>query len=162
MNAEALRIGSTSGHAAFSRESVAEVLSEIKPLLAQHYREIAHFQDIPLVPDYDRYRLLEEGGRLRIFTARVERQLAGYAIYGVEHSLHYSTSIQAMQDILYLDPAYRRGRIGWRLIEFADERLRAEGVQVVLQHVKAKHNFGPLLERIGYQLIDHIYARRLD
>jgi hypothetical protein len=32
---------------------------------------------------------------------------------------------------------------------------------VVFQHVKTAHDFGPLLERIGYTLVEKVYARRV-
>ena len=68
----------------------------------------------------------------------------------------------ASQDVLFLAPEHRKGRLGMKLIDYADSMLRREGVQVVAQHVKAAHNFGPLLERLGYELQDLIYTRRLD
>jgi GNAT superfamily N-acetyltransferase len=144
----------------FAREAIATVFEDIQPLLLAHWREIAHFKDIPLAPDFSRYRRAEEHGVLRIFTARAER-LVGYAIYAVETALHYSGSLQASQDTLYLDPRYRLGRTGLKLIEFADESLRAEGVQVVHQHATVAHDFGPVLEHLGYELVECRYARRL-
>lgn len=146
----------------YHRECVADVLEEIKPLLMDHYREIAHYQDIALDPDYDFYKASQERGLLRIFTARADDRLIGYAIYFVARSHKYRSSIQATQDILFLHPDYRRGGTGYRLIEFADSQLRSEGVQVVIQHVKAIHDFGSLLTRMGYELQDLYYTRRLD
>ncbi len=146
----------------FARESSATVIDEIKPLLEAHYAEIAHYKDIPINCDFDAYLRLEAAGRLRIYGIRVDAILIGYAIFTVAKSLHYSGSLQAHQDVLYLDPAYRKGRVGLRFIQFCDSQLQADGVQVVFHHVKAAHNFGPMLERMGYELIDHIYGRRLD
>ncbi len=146
------------------REKASEVFDEIKPLLRDHFQEIAHYPDIPLNPAYSQYFAAELHGQLRIFTARVQGKLVGYAIYFVRPSLHYQDSLQAQQDVLYLAPEYRRGKIGTELIEYADYELRCEGVQVVIQHVKAKKelNFGPLLKRIGYELMDELWTRRLD
>ncbi len=133
----------------------------MKPLLEKHYKEIAHYSDIELDPDYDAYVKMESMGAVRVFTARDDAGiLVGYAIFFVRYNIHYKKSLQAHQDILFVDPA-RRG-IGAKLIQWSDEQLRAEGVQAVYHHVKSAHNFGPLLERIGYQLVDLIYARRLD
>lgn len=147
---------------AFAREHVDDVIDEIQPLLNEHWLEIASYPDIPFNPNYDQYRLAETSGQLRIFTARSDDRLIGYAIYLVSPALHYWQSLQAKQDVLYLLPAHRNGRVGWRLIEFADESLRRDGVQVVHQHVKIAHNFGPLLERLGYTRLEYLYWRRLD
>lgn len=148
----------------FARETLtAKLLEEIAPLLAEHWKEIAHFHDIPLSPNLEQYKKLEEAGAIRLFTARDEEaQLAGYNLFFLTQSLHYSTSLQAQQDILFLLPKYRKAMWGSRFIRWCDEELRKDGVQLVTQHMKAKHSFGPILERQGYELVDLIYAKRLD
>lgn len=148
----------------FAREQAGPIFDEIKPLLRAHFEEIAYYRDIPLNPDYGRYFEAEHHGWLRIYTARTAGCLIGYAIYFVRPSLHYRDSLQAHQDILYLAPEHRKGGSGMRLIRFADRALADESVQVVIQHVKARAdlNFGPLLERMGYELMDQLYTRRLD
>lgn len=146
----------------FQRETMQAVLREIEPLLQMHWEEIAHFKDICLAPDFGRYEAMERAGVLRIFTARRNGELIGYAVFMVCPSLHYRGSVQAAQDILFVAPQYRAGRVGVAFIMFCDDQLRDEGVQVSLQHVKAAHDFGPMLVKLGYQLVDLIYARRLD
>jgi hypothetical protein len=146
----------------FQKESFTEELfEEAYPLLFQHWREIAHYQDIPLDPNLEGYMAANEAGGLRVYTARDnEGVLVGYAVFIVRRNLHYSSSLQAIQDILYIAPT-RRG-LGGYFIHWCDDRLKEEGVQVVYHHVKEAHNFGALMERLGYELVDHIYARRLD
>lgn len=144
----------------FHREAIDDVIEEITPLLTAHYKEIAHFQAIPLDPDYGRYARMEAAGVLRIFTARLDGSLIGYAIFAVDRSAHYHGSLQACQDILYVHPM-NRGGLGLRLIRYCDRALKAEGVDVVRHHVKVAHNFGRMLEREGYELEDVIYVKRL-
>ena len=147
----------------FARETVGQVIEEIKPLIAKHYREIAHYQDIALDPDYARYRAMEALGVLRIFTVRVDGRLAGYAIFAVCPALHYKTSLQATCDILFIDPAQRHGLgIASSLLSHCDLQLGNEGVQVVYQRTKAAHDFSNLLAAKGYTLVDHVHAKRLD
>lgn len=146
----------------FGRESSDEVIREIIPLFEAHYAEIAHFKDIPLNIDYDAYFRIEARGSLRIYTIRDGLRLAGYAIFTVNHSLHYSGSLQARQDILYLDPLYRQGALGYRFIAWCDGQLKAEGVDVVHHHQKVKHPvLGRILERQGYAAVDVIWSKRL-
>ena len=134
---------------------------EAMPLLIAHWKEIAHYPDIPLDPDRDQYLVLEDAGVIRCFTARDDGKLVGYAVFFVRPALHYASSVQAYQDVLYLDPSVRGGT-GYRFIRFCDEQLAKSAIQVVYHHVKQRHNFGPLLERLGYELVDLIFARRLD
>lgn len=144
----------------FAREQASDVVHEIKPLLEAHWREIAHFDDIPLEPDWQFYMAAKT---LRVFTARDDGRLVGYGIFFISPNRHYLSSIQAVQDILFISPEYRGRTVGPRLIAFCDEQLMLEGAQAVYHHVKpAKLDFGPLLLRMGYEFTDAVYAKRLD
>jgi len=98
-----------------------------------------------------------------VFTARDDEKLMGYNVFFVANNAHYKDSLQATQDILYLAPEYRGKMTGVRFIRWCDNELEDLGVEVVYQHVKARPelNFGPMLERIGYELVDLIYTKRL-
>jgi GNAT superfamily N-acetyltransferase len=101
---------------------------------------------------------------LRIYTARLhDGKLIGYAVFLVNTNAHYAGSLQAVQDVLYIDPEHRRGHAALRLLHFSEAELRDEGVQCVYHHVKLNHPaLGVLLERMGYAKIETIYGRRLD
>ncbi|HXF44847.1 MAG TPA: GNAT family N-acetyltransferase [Burkholderiaceae bacterium] len=148
---------------ALARERAPDLWPEIMPLLQAHYREIATFQDIALDPDVDAYNTAEAAGLLRCFTARRGGVIVGYAIFLVRTSVHYRQSLQAVEDVLFVDPRYRGTLIGWRLVRYAERALAAEGVQVVSHHVKLTHPaLGQLLARLGYMPIETIYVKRLD
>jgi GNAT superfamily N-acetyltransferase len=124
--------------------------------------EIAHYPDIPLACDYAAYFKMEAAGCLRIYTVR-NPALIGYAIFQVRHSLHYAGSLQAMQDVIYIDPAYRLGRLGMRFLAWCETQLKCEGVQVLMHHVKERHPaLGRILKRQGYEVMDVLYTKRLD
>lgn len=152
--------------AVYATESLSDALwTEIQPLLLEHYHEIAHYRDIPLSPSREMYQRCFDNGGLRIFTARADGKLIGYLAVFVSVNMHYQTILSAAQDVLYVDPAYRGSRVGVRMIRHAHERLADEGVTILFQHVKAKEglNVGPLLTRyLGYELVDQIFAVRLD
>lgn len=150
--------------ATYQLERIAHLWDEAMPLMLSHYEEVAHYQDIALSPDIITYERLDQMGVLKVYTARVEGRLVGYACFMVKTNPHYSESLQAVQDVLFVLPEYRASRIGIGLIKHCDAELRQLGVQVVYQHVKCKESldFSPLLERIGYELIDRIYGKRLD
>ena len=146
-----------------AREDLASVRAAgIESLLVRHWQEIAHFADIPLDVDWPKYELMEAAGVLRIYTARVAGELVGYAAYMVDSNAHYKGSLQAIQDVLFLAPEYRRGGIGSALISHADTALAAEGVQATYQHSKVAHPIDAVLESQGYELIERIWAKRLD
>jgi GNAT superfamily N-acetyltransferase len=145
----------------FQKETVEAIRDEVQPLIEEHYQEISANLDIPLKPNWEKYIGLDHMGVLRIYTARNDAgELIGYGVYFVQKNLHYDDSLQAVQDILFIRKGFRG--TGGRLIKWCDEQLKAEGVQVVYHHVKIMHDFGPLLERMGYKCIEKIYSRRLD
>jgi hypothetical protein len=146
----------------FQREPADQKLfDELMPLLEKHYHEIAHHKDIPLDPDWTRYATMESIDALRAFIARDDKGvMLGYAIFFIAQNMHYKTSRQALQDVLFIDPQQRG--FGIKFVLWCDRELEREGVQVVYHHVKSAHNFGPMLERLGYSLVDLIYTKRLD
>jgi GNAT superfamily N-acetyltransferase len=145
------------------RERAHDLWVEILPLLHEHKEEISAYQDIALNPDIDRYNAVEESGHLRCYTARLAGLLVGYAIFFVDFNLHYSDSLQANQDVLFVTKPHRHGRVGYRLIRYSEEQLQAEGVQVCYQHLKTNRpETIALFHKLGYTDIDLIVAKRLD
>jgi hypothetical protein len=142
-------------------EKICTLWDEALPLLESHWREITHYADIPLDPDKDMYNQMEEIGALRCFTARAQGRLVGYAVFFIRHNLHYRSSLQAMQDVLFVLPEHR-ARLGVKLIRESERLLTSAGVQVLYHHVKRTNKVGELLVRMGYELIDEIYGKRLD
>lgn len=147
----------------YQRERSHTLWADILPLLAEHKEEIAHYPDIPLAPDMARYNAVEENGCLRCYTARRYGQLVGYAIYFVDWNLHYSSSLQANQDVLFVTKPHRHGRVGLGLIQYSERQLSMEGCQVVYQHIKVKTpETIALMEKLGYEPMDLILTKRMD
>lgn len=148
------------GAAVFARENIKDAWAEMYPLFEKHWVEIAQHKDIPLAPDRDLYVKMDELGALRVYTAREAGVLVGYSVYSVTPHLHYASCKLATQDVLFIQKD-KRGRFGARFIAWCDEQLRGQDVQIVAHHVKVAHDFGPLLERMGYSCVEKIYMRRL-
>lgn len=141
-----------------------ELLDEAIPLFKDHFHEISANPDIKLEPDYDKYMVFQGMGILRFYSARKENgELMGYAVFIVQANMHYKSSLQAVQDIIFLNKEMRGQKIGSEFIAWCDEMLRAEKVQVVYQHVKTAHEWGKaILVPMGYKHVENIYSRRLD
>lgn len=142
----------------YQRETLADVREDISPLLVKHWEEIARFKDVPLDPNWDGYAAAERNGVLRVFTARRDGALLGYGVF-FRGNLHYRSSVLFTQDIFFVLPQHR-GIVGARLLRYCDEQLQAEGAQAVYHHVKTHLDWGPVLERMGYEKVDTIYGRR--
>ncbi len=146
----------------FQRERAHDLWEEIDPLIKAHYKEIASNQDIPLVPDKKKYEEAEENDILRCYTARIDGRLVGYAVFLVNYNMHYSTSKQALQDILFILKSERKGRLGLGLIKYTEAELESEGVELILHHVKIGHpQLQRLLEKLGYSPVDMVLSKRI-
>lgn len=141
-------------------ERFEDVLLDIPALWKKHYDEIADDKDKkPLSPDIGAYLRLEQGNRLAIITARDKGELVGYAFFVLSASLHYRTHLMAQNDLFFVLPSYRGRFVGGRLIDAAETLLKGAGVHEIQMRTKVKHNFGPLLERKGFNETEIVYRK---
>lgn len=146
---------------ALDRETFEQFYRDALPLLERHRQEIAHF-DFPLDVDTQMYRTAEQNGGLRIYTTRINGRLIGYAVFFVRTNPHYRSSLQAVEDVLFIVPEERKGRLGLELVQYAEEQLKGEGVQAVYHHCKLAHpQLARLLEHEGYSEIERIFVKRV-
>lgn len=151
----------------FQREHYsAGLISEMLPLWRKHHDEIAGRCYGPLDPDLGTYERLDAMGLLRIYTARfeeglVDNELAGYQVFGVSMHPHSRETKQAVQDVLYLLPAARKGLVGYNFLKWCVDELKQEGVMVVFQHISAGRDIRSLMGRLDFKIVDHVYGREL-
>jgi GNAT superfamily N-acetyltransferase len=139
----------------------ATFIDELKGILPEHYDELCVTKDFPLLPDYVAYGRLCVADMLRCIVARADGDLVGYALFIVHPHLHYSTCKTAFEDIYFLKKEHRLGRTGIRLFQFAEEALRAEGVNRIIMHTKIHLDNSKLFEYLGYKLTDKLYTKIL-
>lgn len=146
----------------FQREEYsANLVSDMRPLLIEHNREVPQL-GLPIDPDFSIYKTMNESKALRIFTARVADLLVGYQVYFVGYHPHRRGSLEATQDVLYLEPEVRQGYVGLKFIKFCDTELCKENIRVIHHPIAAEKDFGKILERMGYTLTDLVYSRKLE
>lgn len=146
----------------YRRECLLTTKDDCQPLIEAHWQEIAlNKESIKLNPDWDEYERLDKNGSLRIFTARDGAKLVGYFVLIVNRSLHYKSHMFAVNDILFMDKQYRQGSVAMRLLKFAEKSLKDDGVSLVMVNTKVHQPFDPLMERLGYNLIERIYSKNL-
>jgi len=144
----------------YQEENLKDCLDEVKVLIEMHWEEIALYKDkINLNPDFDKYLLLDSMGMLHVLTVRDGSKLIGYFISFIQPNMHYSDHVFATNDILYIDPSYRKGSVGYKLFKKAEESLIGIGVDVVLIHAKVKNDFKPLMDKLGYERVEYTYSK---
>lgn len=146
----------------FAHESYVSVKNQIKPLIQEHWKEIAlHQDDIKLEPNWNTYSRLADQGALRVYTARKSGELVGYFVCIVMPSLHYMRHLFANNDILFLKKSERKGTAGIRLIKFAVAELKNEGVTLINVNVKKKQDFGKVLEHLDFEHVEDLWQLKV-
>lgn len=136
-------------------------------MFKRHWREIALNQDkVPLEPNWDGYLKLDVGGILRVLTVRANGLLVGYHFVLVFPHLHYASTLSAQTDIFWLDPAYRTGWTGYKLLKLVRDTLKENGVKLhainIKLHVEAERGtLAVLFKRLGYKSIETVFSQFL-
>lgn len=130
------------------------------PLVQDHWNEIVK-DSRKLDPHWDAFKRMEDAGVLRVFVARdsEDDSVVGYAVFAILPNLHDRNCTTATNDALFLRRDKRNGRVALRFFQYCATQLEAENIQGILWHSKPWLDFGPLLEKLGYTLIDRIYGK---
>lgn len=146
----------------YQQEFLATCRDDCQELIRLHWEEIALNQEkIKLNPDWDSYETFEMNNSLKIFTARDGSELVGYFVVLVGRSLHYKDHIFAENDILYLHQDYRKGYTGIKLIKFAENCLKEDGVSILKVNTKVHQPFDSLMSFLKFNLIERVYTKYL-
>ena len=145
---------------AYQEETFDQVIDEIKPLLEDHWEEIALNKEvIKLNPNYDMYEKLCKCGVMRIVTARDDGKLIGYCICIIAYNLHYKDSLTATNDIFFISKDYRKGSTGVKLFIKNEEILKRYGVQRLIMNTKVHQDVGAIFERLGYKQTERVFGK---
>lgn len=143
----------------FAIEPLYTCWEDAKELTVLHHAEVSMIEPERFAPDHERYLKLEIAGFMRVFTARIDGKLVGYAIFLVVPHLHYGGMVWAAQDVLFVHPDHR-GRLSVEFVRWMDEKLAAEGVECIHRHVTEKLDYSGLLRSEGYEKIETGYVKR--
>jgi len=132
------------------------------PLIEEHWQEIALNKALMVLkPDAGMYRALEEQKKLVSLGAFVGDELVGYSVNLLQHHLHYADLKVAMNDVLFVAKAHRRGSAGHRLIKWTERAVRARGARMMLWHAKPGTALEGLLPRLGYGVQDIVFSKEV-
>jgi len=146
----------------YQAEKLETCLEEMKPLLTEHWEEVAWYKDeIEFKPDYDKYYQIEALGMLHVVTVRDGGELIGYNLNFINAHLHYSDHKYAVNDIIFLKPEHRHASIAIELMAITEKELRELGVSVMTMHMKVDHPFKSLMEQVDFARQEYIYSKRI-
>ena len=142
-------------------EAYSDCIEEMKGHYEEHYDELSVTKTVALEPDYEAYYALERNGFSKVITCRKDGVLIGYIIFVITPHLHYKSCVTAMEDIYYVAKQERKGRVGIKLFQYAEQYLKSIGVNRVIYSTKIHLDNSRLFEYLGYSFIEKIYSKML-
>lgn len=139
--------------------SISSILDS-KDLLEMHYQEVAKNKSVMVLdPDRAKYAALERSGKLFSIAAIDGDKIVGYSVNIIDTHIHYSSLVCCLNDVLFVDPGYRRGKCGLMLIKHTEKHANKCGANMMLWHAKSGSNLDLLMPKIGYGVQDIIYSK---
>ncbi len=133
-------------------EKLAVLLAEANALdlISEYWEELSLLEGIPFDVDWDRMARGEAAGVFKIWAARVNGTLAGFASFWIEPYIFARTTVFAIDGGHFLSPAFRdKGRVGYRMWTSLGVGLKAEGVKMALLHDNTARALMPFFLAIG-------------
>jgi GNAT superfamily N-acetyltransferase len=144
-------------------EPWATLIEEMKPMLTEHYAELALDQDrVPLSPQYNVYDDRDAQGMVMAIALRDAGELVGYFIGFVAPGLHYSTCLTLQLDIFWIHPDHRGQRGGFLLFRAVEKEAKRRGVQRMFVGSKTHLDASFLFEKLGYTKVETVYSVMLE
>lgn len=143
------------------------MVNEALPLFKRHHAEIALYQDrVPWKPDWDIYYARERAGGMVIVTARSNGVLIGYIAQVVGPGLHFNETLWSFNDVIWLDPNYREGWVGIKLITEMEKALRERGIKVFemnpkVHFEKRRGGMQKILNHLGFEFVSTVHQKWL-
>jgi GNAT superfamily N-acetyltransferase len=136
-----------------------DFIDEFMQVLPAHYEELCVTKQFPFDPDWDMYKTMANAGMLRTITVRNDGELIGYMAFFIQPNPHYKSCKCAYEDVYYIKPEYRKGRVGIKMFQYAEQCLKRIGVNRMIIHTKVHLDNSRLLEYLGYNITDKLFTK---
>ena len=129
----------------------------IRDLITDYWLELSPLR-LPLDIDWTRLLRHEAEGIYRIWTARVNGTLAGFAAFYVQPHMYHRSVLAGIDAGHYLSPVFRdKGMVGWRMWRSALKALKEEGVSFVMTHDNSRRPLMPFFLALGLEPLSTIW-----
>jgi len=147
----------------FGEESFEKAWGAALPFITAHHEEVSLYTSFKLDPDVEKYRLLSDMGIYKAFTMRTsaKSELVGYAGFFMSPMLHFKNNNQAVNDLIYVRPEYRKQGHGKAFIDYINKALKELGADIVYYNIPARMDWSKMLKERGFAINDFVYSRRI-
>jgi GNAT superfamily N-acetyltransferase len=129
----------------------AELIGETLPYQEQYWKEVAGpFHQFPPDVDWRTYLIAQQTGKLKVVVGRQAGILKAGAFIVITPHPHYAC-IAASLPLLFVDPVFRKGREGLRLVQRAEEEAVKAGAQMMMTHGGVHNGVYRLFEALKYE-----------
>lgn len=151
------------GSVTIQLERAALVKDEIAPVLAENWLEVASsYPKSRLKPDVDLYLHLDTAGIVRIYTARLDGIIIGYAVILLMAHPHRTEDLVATVDTLFVLRAYRGGGMAGKLLHQVECQLREAGAKSIAMAGRVGElTLARWLGMAGYRAVETVWEKGL-
>lgn len=143
----------------FNVESAVQIIDEAYELWQEHHNELVG-EHVKFLPDFQKYKAIENNGHLRVFTVRHKKKLVGYAVFTVIPHHHRTQVVQAENTLFFITKEHRIGWLASNFIKYCETWLFDNGVHQISMRTKTKASFGVLLRRLKYKEEEIVYLKK--
>lgn len=143
-------------------DQITDKIEQTAALQRQHWEEVARNKEVMVLnPDVAQYQRLQDLGMLFGIFAYDGDEIVGYSVNVLAVNMHYSELLIAQNDILYLAPAHRGGRLGIHMMKKTEEYAALRGARMMIWHAKEGTPLNNILPRMGYGVQDVLFSKQL-
>ena len=144
----------------FRKSSVQDFKVLCEDMIVLHWEELCRDKEkISLNVNWADYQKLEDEGKFLTTLILKDNGIIGYALFTLFFPTHYQDSLHALNNAVYLNPAYRDMGIGGKFIRYLEEEFRDKGVKRVYFNTKVQTALSGILEHYDYQPEEIIYSK---
>lgn len=126
------------------------LIGELLPIQQGYWQEVAGpFHNFPPDVDWPTYSRAQDLGRLKVLIGRVDGVIKAGCFIVLGPHPHYACDAASLP-LLFVDPEYRHGREGIKLIKMAIEEGKKSGAQLMMTHGGVHNGVGKLFEYLGF------------
>lgn len=142
-------------------EDWATLWNDGQELMRENHKETGD-EGLEFDPDAEGYQALYDQGRLVVLTVRDDQTLVGYLAFVILNHFHSRKVKCAFEELFYLSPKYRKGRLGIDVMNFAERVLPVLKVGRVYYTSRPQRELTKLFQRRSMSLIASMWAKDLE